>query len=149
MNSWKGQTFARRKQTVKENPFLQKFEEVIEQGGVGLVSSDESEYEDGTSGPIRYVVRPPRWRALEWTAFWQIVDAVSAMMKRAFGSTRGALPRVRDHLGNTFSKSLKFVHGLPYNLYNQEWLLRASNAGLHVQPGPTHFELSHHPNILS
>jgi len=49
MNSWEGQTFARRKQTVKENPYLQQFEELIKQGGVGLVSSDESEYENGTS----------------------------------------------------------------------------------------------------
>ena len=97
------------------------------------MSSDESEYDDLTKNP-RFFVRSPRWRAKELTAWLRLFDSVHMIERRSSGDGRGAYPRLRIYASpSSFSRSIKFVPGLPVNAYDPGWLARQGDTDRYVR----------------
>ncbi|KAF8879037.1 hypothetical protein BD779DRAFT_1415952, partial [Infundibulicybe gibba] len=122
--------FVRRLETVQLHPRLQRHEYMIQRLGTDGMSSDESEDEDAhiqaaarLDNP-RFKILQPKWRAKPLTIWLRVIDSVHLINRRSGDkSARGAYPRlcISDERAPEFSKSKKFVKGLPKNAYDPVW----------------------------
>ncbi|KAF8877194.1 hypothetical protein BD779DRAFT_1429120, partial [Infundibulicybe gibba] len=122
--------FVRRLETVQLHPRLQRHEHIIQRLGTDGMSSDESEDEDAhiqaaarLDNP-RFKILQPKWRAKPLTIWLRVIDSVHLISRRSGDkSARGAYPRLRisNERAPEFSKSKKFVKGLPKNAYDPVW----------------------------
>ena len=97
------------------------------------MSSDESENEDLTKNP-RFLVHRPRWRAEELSTWLRMFDSSHMIERRSCGDHHGAYPRLRVYKSpQDFSKSTRFVPGLPINAYDPDWLARQADVDRYVR----------------
>jgi hypothetical protein len=137
------QLFHRRFEVAQMNPSLQKHVPLLQRLGVEGMSSDESENDDLTKNP-RFFVLSPRWRAKELSTWLRMFDSLYMIERRSGGDGRGAYPRLRIYKSpQSFSRSTRFVPGLPVNTYDPSWLARQADADRYVrQNKEEHYDFS-------
>jgi hypothetical protein len=71
-------------------------------------------------------------------------DSSHMIERRSCGDHRGAYPRLRIYKSpQDFSKSIRFVPGLPVNAYDPDWLARQADIDRYVRHNKDeHYDLS-------
>ena len=102
----------------------QEIDAVVDRLGVGGMSSDESEYEEGGVRKTRRVrVKAMPWRAEEICKLMQIVDKDEMKVNSAGRQKLGnpGRKRCRPRYANATSTTRYAVPGLPVNYYESGW----------------------------
>ncbi|KAF8880278.1 hypothetical protein BD779DRAFT_1675976 [Infundibulicybe gibba] len=144
--------FVRRLETAQLHPRLQKHVHMLQRLGTDGMSSDESEDEDthirsaARLDNPRFKILEPRWRARQLTIWLRVIDSIHLVSRRCGDkSARGAYPRLRisNERAPEYSKSKKFVKGLPENAYDTIWLHEQYDAYVNVRPSPERYDFNH------
>ncbi|KAJ6562035.1 hypothetical protein B0H19DRAFT_873242, partial [Mycena capillaripes] len=129
---------------------LNRHIDMLERLGIDGMSSDESETEIADEEHhTQYQILAPLWRARELAAWLRMFDSIHNIFRRSGDSlaSRGAFPH-RRKVGQKRSTNIKFVPGLPINVYDQEWITKDAKRKYDLRPSSEHYDFSHDPDII-
>ncbi|KAJ7627895.1 hypothetical protein B0H17DRAFT_963108 [Mycena rosella] len=127
---------------------LQRHIAMLEHLGVDGMSSDESQTEVFGEQP-QYFILSPLWRSQDIAGWFRMFDSLHNILRRSgeVYSAAGSFPR-RRKVTQKKSKSIKFVPGLPENVYDTRWIESDLLRKYDLRPSLQHYDFSHHPRII-
>lgn len=130
---------------------LRRHIQMLEFLGIDGMSSDEgdSPENEGAVDDVEYRILEPLWRAPQVTPWLRMFDSIYRLFRRKGQADvgPGAFPRRRKSTG-VKSKSLKFVPGLPINMYDQGWLEGDMMRKYDLCPTALPYDFTHDENIM-
>ncbi|KAJ7041256.1 hypothetical protein C8F04DRAFT_1304069, partial [Mycena alexandri] len=124
---------------------------MLERLGVDGMSSDESDHEteDIREGrQTTYQILTPLWRASHLAAWLRIFDSLHNILRKSGDSfaSRGSFPRLR-RVGQRRSTNIKFVPGLPLEVYDPSWIAQDARRRYDLHPTMEQYDFSHQADI--
>ncbi|KAJ7017000.1 hypothetical protein C8F04DRAFT_980230 [Mycena alexandri] len=126
---------------------LRRHTAMLERLGVDGTSSDESDHE--TEEQTTYQILTPLWRAPHIAAWLRMFDSLHNILRKSGDSSasHGSFPR-RRRVGQRRSTNIKFVPGLPLEVYDPGWIARDARRKYDLHPTTEQYEFSHQPDIV-
>ncbi|KAJ7454097.1 hypothetical protein FB451DRAFT_951803, partial [Mycena latifolia] len=127
---------------------LRRHVDMLEYLGVDGMSSDESDAEDIGDTP-QYHILSPLWRCRKIAGWFRVFDSLHNILRKSgeIQAARGSFPR-RRKVTQRKSKSVKFVAGLPINVYDERWMESDRMRRYDLRPSAQPYDFSHDADIM-